>query len=616
MTEPRPMTEPKSRNLSSCLIVAVVLFVLLMAPIAMFWFFVRSLEGEPASVESGSILELDLSAVTGEGPTAIDFGPLFGSAAMSLWDLGRTIDAAAEDDDIAGMRIVLRGSVLGWASAEEVLAHLDRFREGGKPIHVLLEGDLLDDLTYYLATAADRVWIAPTTAAAINGLVVESAFFRGTLDKLHIVPEVIMMGNYKSAGEPFLNYEMSPYMRESLQAVLDTTHQSFVTRVATRRKREPAEVEGTLLRTMLTAREVIDAGLADEIGYLDQVDTALAEAAGIDEYSGVAAAEYRAARDGDGLGGSGGDRLALVFGEGPVLTDAPPASFPLFDSQVLAGTRVAEDLREATKDDSIKAIVFRVNSPGGSAVGSDVVRRAVEEARAAGKTVVVSMSDVAGSGGYWVAMGADAIVAHPTTITGSIGVVFTKFNLDPFLEWIGTRMETVETHPGADALGFGPLGEQDRVRILAWMEEVYGLFTGHVAAERELDLARVHEIAQGRIWSGKDALEIGLIDRLGGLPEAFAIAKEKAGLDPEEKYPLEIFPRQRTLWETIFENGFTGMGESFTLVRALAASGGLRIGGTTSAPIDALSGSVALEEWMRRLGAPQVLARAPEIRIR
>jgi ClpP class serine protease len=177
-------------------------------------------------------------------------------------------------------------------------------------------------------------------------------------------------------------------------------------------------------------------------------------------------------------------------------------------------------------------------------------------------------------------------------------------------------METVETHPGADALGFGPLGEQDRVRILAWMEEVYALFTGHVAAERELDVARVHEIAQGRIWSGRDALEIGLIDRLGGLPEAFALAKEKAGLDPEKKYPLAIFPRQRTLWETIFEGGFTGVSESFTLVRALIANGGLRIGGSTSAPIDALSGGEALDEWMRRLAAPQVLARAPEIRIR
>jgi ClpP class serine protease len=235
------------------------------------------------------------------------------------------------------------------------------------------------------------------------------------------------------------------------------------------------------------------------------------------------------------------------------------------------------------------------------------------------------MSDVAGSGGYWVAMGADAIVAHPTTITGSIGVVFTKFNLDPFLEWIGTRMERVETHPGADALGFGPLGEQEKTRILAWMEEVYGLFTGHVAAGRDLDLERVKELAQGRIWSGRDALENGLIDRLGGLPEAFALAKEKAGLDPEEQYPLEIFPRQRTLWETIFTPGWSGVGETLTTLRALAmrarfGSGLLGSaslpGGSGTGPADALSGSAALEEWMRRLAAPQVLARAPEIRIR
>ncbi len=608
------MAEAKSRNVTSCLIVLVVLVILFMAPVALFWFLVRNFEGKPVSVASGSVLELDLAGVTGEGPAGVDFGPLFGGGAMSLWDLGRTIDAAAEDDDIVAIRMVLRGSFMGWASAEEVLAHLDAFREAGKPIYVLLEGDILDDLTYFLATAADQVWIAPATAAAINGLAVESPFFRGTLDKLHIVPEVIMMGNYKSAGEPFLNYEMSPYMRESLQAVLETTRRSFVERVAARRGRDAAAVESALERTVLTAREVLEAGFADEIGYVDQVETALVEATSIDEYRGIDAAQYWSARDPGGAGGSG-DRLALVFGEGPVLTDAPPSALPFLESRLLSGTRVAADIREATEDDSIKAIVFRVNSPGGSAVGSDVVRRAIEEARAAGKTVVVSMSDVAGSGGYWVAMAADAIVAHPTTITGSIGVVFTKFNFDPFLEWIGTRMERIETHPGADALGFGPLGAPEKERILAWMEEVYDLFTGHVAAEREIDLARVKEIAQGRIWSGSDALEIGLVDRLGGLDEAFALAKEKAGLDPEKKYPLELFPRQRSIFETIFSSGWGTAVETLRGLHALAEAGRSAAG---SAPgRDGVLGSgEALEEWIRRAAAPQVLARAPEIRIR
>ena len=510
--------------------------------------------------------------------------------------------------------MVLRGSSMGWASAEEVLAHLDAFRESGKPIYVLLEGDILDDLTYFLATAADQVWIAPATAAAINGLAVESPFFRGTLDKLHIVPEVIMMGNYKSAGEPFLNYEMSPYMRESLQAVLETTRRSFVDRVAARREREAAAVESALERTVLTAREVIEAGLRRR----DRLRRPGRGRAGrSDRHRRVPRHRRRTStgrRANPPAAGASGDRLALVFGEGPVLTDAPPSALPFLESRLLAGSRVAEHIREATEDDSIKAIVFRVNSPGGSAVGSDVVRRAIEEARAAGKTVVVSMSDVAGSGGYWVAMAADAIVAHPTTITGSIGVVFTKFNLDPFLEWIGMRMERLETHAGADALGFGPLGETEKERILAWMEEVYDLFTGHVAAERELDQARVEEIAQGRIWSGRDALEIGLVDRLGGLDEAFALAKEKAGLDPEQKYPLEIFPRQRTLFETLVSSDWGTAVEALRGVRAMAGGGSL---GAVATGAGGVTGSgQALEEWMRRAAAPQVLARAPEIRIR
>jgi protease-4 len=584
------MAEAKSKNATSCLIVLAVLIVLFMVPVALFWFFVRSLEGERVTVGSGTVLELDLAGVAGEGPSRIDFGPLFGRGAMSLWDLGRTIDAAAQDDDVVAIRLVLRGTQMGWASAEEILAHLDRFREGGKPIYALLEGDVLDDLTYFLATAADRVWIAPATAAAINGLVLESPFFRGTLDKLHIEPQVLMLGDYKSAGEPFLNYEMSPYMRESLEALLATTQGRFNERVTERRGREPAQVEDVLRKTVLTAREMVEGGLADEIGYLDQVDAALVEQAGVEEYQGVAAAQYRSARARGRSAGSG-DRIALVFGEGPVLTEAPPSALPFLESRLLAGSRVAEHIRDATEDDSVKAIVFRVNSPGGSAVGSDVVRRAIEEARAAGKTVVVSMSDVAGSGGYWVAMAADAIVAHPTTITGSIGVVFTKFNLDGFLEWIGTNVERLATAPGADALGLGPLEDEEKERIAAWMEEVYDLFTGHVAAEREIDLARVREIARGRIWSGRDALEIGLIDELGGLPEAFALAKEKAGLDPQKEYPLEIYPRQRTLFETLFADG------------------------STSASVTP-HGRAAIEEWMRRVAAPQVLARVPELRIR
>jgi protease-4 len=589
------MVEPRARNVAGrnvagCLFVVAVLLLLLMVPIALFWFFVRSFQdGGRVAVSSGTVLEVDLSAVTGEGPSGLALGPLFTQNVMSLWELGSTIDAAAGDADIAAIRIHLRNSIMGWASAQEILAHLDAFRESGKPIYVMLEGDLVDDLTYFLATAGDQVWIAPATAAAINGLALEAPFFRGTLDKLHIEPEVLMLGAYKSAGEPFLNREMSPYMRESMQAVLAAAHSSFVERVAERRALEPAAVEAVLERTLSTARELEDGGMVDAIGYLDQLDAALLEQIGVDEYHGITATEYRGGAP--GAGGGAGDRIALVFGEGPVLTDAPPSPFPFLESQVLAGSRVAQDIVDATEDDSVKAIVFRVNSPGGSAVGSDSVRRAIEEARAAGKIVVVSMSDVAGSGGYWVAMAADAIVAHPTTITGSIGVVFTKFNLDGFFDWIGTNMERIVTAPGADALGFGPLEELEKQRIVAWMEEVYALFTEHVASERELPLERVREIAQGRVWSGRDALDLGLIDALGGLPEAFALAKEKAGLDPGEEYPLDIYPRPRSLFETLF-------------------------GGGSTAARTAIRGRVEAEEWVRRLAAPQVLARAPEVRIR
>ncbi|MDX1384695.1 MAG: S49 family peptidase, partial [Thermoanaerobaculia bacterium] len=229
--------------------------------------------------------------------------------------------------------------------------------------------------------------------------------------------------------------------------------------------------------------------------------------------------------------------------------------------------------------------------PGGSAVGSDLVRREVENARAAGKPVVVSMGDLAGSGGYWVAMGADAIVAQPTTLTGSIGVVFTKLNLDGFYEWIGTRVERVTTSPGADLLTLGPLDEEGWAGIHSWMDSVYATFTEHVAAARGMEIGAVQEIAKGRVWSGRDALDIGLVDALGGLTEAFAIAKERAGMDPEVKVPVLVLPRQRSLWQRLLDNDFTGVGAA------------------------AARPTSELADWVRRSAAPRVQVRTPAFRI-
>ena len=242
------------------------------------------------------------------------------------------------------------------------------------------------------------------------------------------------------------------------------------------------------------------------------------------------------------------------------------------------------------ENEDVKAILFRVDSPGGSAVGSDVVLREIDRARENGKPVVVSMSSIAGSGGYWVSMHADGIVAQPTTITGSIGVVFAKFNLTGFMDWIGANVDTVSTAPLADIFGTAPLDPDRRARVEAWMEDLYESFKGKVAEGRNLPLEKVEEIARGRIWTGQDALELGLVDRLGGWDEAIDFAKELAGLDADVEYPLVVFPKPKPFLQQILEGGLFAE--------------------TPSIPTKA-----ELLELARETAQPRLLARMPDLRI-
>ncbi len=581
------MPDDPAKKRKGCLIVAVVLLLLLLIPVTLFWLMVRSFEQQETHVDGGSVLEINLSQLSGEGPAEIDFGPLFSVPLFSLWELGRVIDHAATDDDIVAVRLLPSGASVGWAAAEEILSHLDSFRDSDKPVHALLESDIVVDLEYFLATGADRIRVPAESAAAINGLAAEAHFYRGTLDKLHIEPQVFMYKEYKSAGEAYANYEMSPYMRESLEVLLEATHDLFVKRVSERRGLPIDSIHAFLERGLAPARALVEAGLVDNLGFREDLEEELGGIDGSDGYRGISVGDYLASLPDTTRRG---EKIALVFGEGPVVTRASSSLFPLLSTRILAGNRVAADIREATADDQVRAIVFRVNSPGGSVLGSDLVRRAVVSAQAAGKPVVVSMSDMAASGGYWVSMEADAIVAQATTITGSIGVLFTKLNLDGFFAWLGTHVERVATSPAAHVLSTGPLDESEEAGIRAWMDEVYASFTGHIATARGLDPEKVQEIARGRVWSGQDALELGLVDRLGGLREAFEIAKEKAGLDPLVEYGVTVFPRPKSLFTRLFE-------------------------GDLEAPSMPILERSALIEWARGLAAPQVQARAPHIRI-
>lgn len=596
MTEPSMTTaSPPRRSRRGCWIAAVLLALLLIAGAAVTFFLflagiAASMQGTPAQIARGSVLEVRLSGPVTESPPLFDLG-LFGvESPSSLWELRRALEAAATDDRIAGLLLEVHGPLVGWASAEEIVAQLDRFRASGKPVHALVQSDMLDDLAYYLATAADQIWLNPQTAGVINGLVAESPFVRGSLDKLHVTPEVIMYKEYKSAGEMFANYEMSPYMRESLQAVLRAMDTTFRSRVVERRGIASGALDELMGRGMTSADSMVEAGLVDQLGYRDQVQAAFEELDGVGEYTAIDVGSY--ARTQGEPRPLAGERIAVVFGEGQIVAETLQPALPFFGPVLFSGPVVAQHLRDAADDPKVKAIVFRVNSPGGSAVGSDVVRREIVRARENGTPVVVSMSDVAGSGGYWVAMAADRIVARPTTITGSIGVVFSKLGLEGFFEWVGTNFDQVETAPRADIFGIGPWGPGDREAVLSWMDAVYGNFTEAVAEHRGLDLAAVQQNAKGRIWSGTDALERRLVDELGGFDEAIRAAKEVAGIAVESDVPVVLYPAPKGLWQRILEDDWASVE---TIGHALR---------------------VALAEVLAKQTQPRVEALAPVVRAR
>ncbi|MDJ0766606.1 MAG: signal peptide peptidase SppA [Myxococcota bacterium] len=545
---------PRRRWLRTVIILGVVILLYVIAGALLKSMLVKKVEVTP-----GTVLEIDIGQAVSEGPAdGALLGALTGDGAVSIWDVRSALSAAAKDPNIVGVRLLLQAADIGWAAAEELLAAVDDFRTSAKPVYVLYQSDLLGDREYFLSTAGDQIWVSPETAVLINGLSLEVAFWRGTLEKLRIEPEIIMFKEYKSAGEPYQNREMSSYMREAYTGILDTIDARFKERVAASRNLSTEAITDLIGLGVATTDELKRRGFVDRLGYLDEVEQAFEKLSAVDEYKGVSHADYLLSLEKD----TAVDKpaIAVLFGEGAILAQDPGGMFSEMGPYIY-GPVLAAHIREAVDDPSIAALVIRVNSPGGSAVGSDVIMREIDRARGAGKPVIISMSDVAGSGGYWISMHADSIVARPTTITGSIGVVFTKFNLTGFMDWFGVSMDSVETAPYANLLSFAnPLDLDRRERFTVWMDDIYNSFVGKVANGRQMTPEEVEQIARGRIWSGRDALEKGLVDGLGGMAEAIALAKERADLDAATDYPIVVLPKPKPLIEQILDGSlFAGV---------------------------------------------------------
>ncbi|MBW2258064.1 MAG: S49 family peptidase, partial [Deltaproteobacteria bacterium] len=326
-------------------------------------------------MEEGTVLELHLDGQMAEGPQPNLLAELgLGVSDSSLWDVRDALRRAADDEAIAGLLVTIEQPQLGMAQHKELADEIRRFADSGKPVHTMLQTDMISDGNYYAATAGTRVWATPFAFWAIDGFQVDVPFWRGTLDKLHIEPDFIMLKEYKSAGEPLSRTEMSEYFREAITDVVGDMQEYWYAEVAARRGIDEAKLRAVVAKGMITNKEALEAGLIDQQGYMDEVKEALREVAGTEEYTSMSLEKYL--EKSKPPSSKGKDKIAVVFGEGQILSTAESDN-PFDSGNTIFGPKLAADIREAAECDDVKAIVFRVNSPGGSAVGSDVIWREI-----------------------------------------------------------------------------------------------------------------------------------------------------------------------------------------------------------------------------------------------
>lgn len=518
-------------------------------------------KGAPA-FERGSYLVFDLGAAISDAPPPVDMSMFRGGDdTLQLRTVTRALQAAAKDERIAG--VFLTGELTsaafssGFAALKEVRDALVEFRESGKPIQAYLT--YATTKTYYLASTASEVAIDPFGMIVMPGLASEPMFFAGAFEKYGINVQVTRAGKYKSAGEPFTRRDMSPENREELQKLLNDLWAGLLDDIGPSRKLTPERLQAIVdAEGMIRPQVAKTDGLVDRIAYRDEIYEGLKARTGRagtrEPFKQVALADYaRLAKDMPEAGkrdrgGAGAsftrNRIAVVYANGEIVDGEG-------EDGEIGGTRFSRELRKLRQDPNVKAIVLRVNSPGGSASASEVIGREVRLI-AKVKPIVVSMGSYAASGGYWISTHGARIFAEPTTITGSIGVYGLQFDVKRLANDFGVTFDAVKTGKFADTLTISRSKTPEELAVLQrTVDWIYSEFIGKVAEGRKLEPAAVEAVAQGRVWSGSEALKIGLVDELGGLEDAIAFAAEKAGI--AGNYRLSEYPRQKELIEAIQE---------------------------------------------------------------
>ena len=506
------------------------------------------------TVKENTVLKIDLDKPIEE--RSIDnpfngFGPFQGTGdAIGLVELKRSLKEAKDDKNIKGIYLQTESPMSGWASLEEIRNALIDFKQSKKFVYAYAEG--MTEKGYYLASVADKIYLNPAGDLEWNGLNAELSFFKGTLDKLGIKPEIFKVGDFKSAVEPFIRENMSDPNRLQVNSFLNSVNNHMLVGVAQSRGLRVDSLKR--YADNLTIQKPADAlrtKLITNVGYQDELESVIRKQLGIEEkkkINYVSLSKYESSEKTDtDASGSGSNRIAVIIASGDIHSGKS-------SDNTIGSETIVEELRKARLDEKVKAIVLRVNSGGGSALASDVMYREVELAKKA-KPVIGSMSDYAASGGYYMLMGCNKIVAQPNTITGSIGVFSLLFNTETFFkDKLGITYDRVKTNTNADfpavTHDMSPFQKQVMQRST---ERIYAEFTGKAAAGRKLPIDSLRAIAGGRVWTGTQGKAIGLVDQLGGLDDAVKLAAQSAKLK-EGDYQLRYQPRKKEFFQQLMSS--------------------------------------------------------------
>lgn len=498
--------------------------------------------GRPSTAWAGGsgYLALDVNGDMPEEPSS-GLSGLFESRPPSIRAMVDAVDRAGRDPAVKGLVLRVGALDTGWARVQELREALVRFRRSGKPSWAHLE--FAGNLEYYLASGCAKVAASSTAMLDVSGLAAEVTFYRGTLDKLGVEAQFEGVGKYKNAPNLFTETAFTGPHREQMEALVGDLFEQYVRGVAEGRGLAPAEVRALMDGGPFHAPDAKAAGLVDELLYRDEVEGKIPAATRLSPGPYVKGAQ--------GWGFDGRAKLALVYAVGDIVPGESQAS--PFGGGLAGSDTIIRGLRQAREDSAVRAIVLRVDSPGGSGTASDAVWREIGLARRS-KPVVVSMGDYAASGGYYIAMGADAIVAGPGTITGSIGVFSGKFSLRGLYGKLGMSQETVRRGRHATLFSsWEPWSEEERAKVRALNEAFYETFVTKAAEGRKKTREEIDAVAQGRVWTGREALAAGLVDALGGLDEAVRAARERAGIPRGQDVRIVVLPQRKGLLETLME---------------------------------------------------------------